>query len=563
MIKKLPDEVIRKIAAGEVIESPASVVRELVENAIDAGAKNIRIVAEESGKRMILVEDDGIGMSKDEIPAAVERFTTSKISSEEDLDAISTLGFRGEALHSIATVSKLTIKSGTEENTENSWEVIFNETIPETVRPAPYRKGTTVIVRDLFYNFPVRRKFLSGDLYEGRRIIEVVTTYALWNYDIGFELVINGNEVYNLQPATSYDERIEDIYGEDFIDETIEIHSKFGESLEITGRITRPEKMKIRPVIQLTLVNGRSVKSDQIRAAIYKALMEVKNYPEYIIFVKVDPHLIDFNIHPQKKDVRFSKSLRIFERFYRSIREVLETTKTSYLSVQPSSGPFLKLTQEKVPITREETKNARQLELGEMTFQAQQEESEGEEQIIPSAVWQAHNSYIIAEVKTGIIIIDQHAAHERVIYEQLLSRKVGTQSLLFPVTVHLTPQEMQVFNEYKEILENFGFRIRKFSQTTVVIEGIPNIFSAITKDEFKEILGELEVKKSLPDRFQYSVKTIACKAAIKAGDPLTNEEMLSLINQLFHCKNPYFCPHGRPTIIKIGLDELERKFGRH
>ncbi len=562
MIKKLPDEVIRKIAAGEVIESPASVVRELVENAIDAGAKNIRIIAEESGKRLILVEDDGVGMSREEILLAVERFTTSKISSEEDLEAISTLGFRGEALHSIATVSKLIIRSGTEEESENSWEVTFNQATPESIKPAPYRKGTTVIVRDLFYNFPVRRKFLSGDLYEGRRIIEVVTTYALWNYSIGFELIINGNEVYNLRPVASYNERIKDIYGEDFIEETLEIKSKFGESLEITGRITRPEKMKVRPVIQLILVNGRSVKSDQIRAAIYKALMEVKNYPEYIIFVKVDPRLIDFNIHPQKKDVRFSKSLRIFERFYRSIREVLETTKSSYLPVHSTSQTILKLTQERVPVSNEETRNARQLELGEMNIQTQPEESE-EEGIIPVAVWQAHNSYIIAEVKTGIIIIDQHAAHERVIYEQLLSRKVGTQNLLFPVTVHLTPQEMQIFNEYKEILENFGFKIRKFSQTTVVIEGIPNIFSAITKDEFKEILGELETRKSLPDRFQYSVKTIACKAAIKAGEPLTNEEMLSLINQLFHCKNPYFCPHGRPTIIKIGLDELERKFGRH
>lgn len=562
MIKKLPDEVIRKIAAGEVIESPASVVRELVENAIDAGARNIRIVAEESGKRMILVEDDGIGMSKDEILLAVERFTTSKISSEDDLSAISTLGFRGEALHSIATVSKLTIRSGTEEGRGNNWEVMFNQTTPESIKPAPYKKGTTVIVKDLFYNFPVRRKFLGGDLYEGRRIIEAVTTYALWNYNVGFELVINGSEVYNLQPVASYNERIRDIYGEDFIEETLEINSRFGDSLEIIGRITRPEKMKVRPVIQLTLVNGRSVKSDQIKAAIYKALMEVKNYPEYIIFVKVDPHLIDFNIHPQKKDVRFSKSIRIFERFYKSIRETLETTKSTYLNVQPSSQSFLKLTQEKAPSVREESRNARQLELGEMNIQAQPEQNE-EDQIVPIAVWQAHNSYIIAEVKTGIIIIDQHAAHERVIYEQLLSRKVGTQSLLFPVTVHLTPQEMQIFNEYKEILENFGFKIRKFSQTTVVIEGIPNIFSAITMDEFKEILGELELKKTLPDRFQYSVKTIACKAAVKAGEPLSNEEMISLINQLFHCKNPYFCPHGRPTIIKIGLDELERKFGRH
>ena len=560
MIKKLPEEVIKKIAAGEVIENPSSVVRELVENAIDAGSQNIRIVAEEGGKRLIIVEDDGIGMTKDQIPLAVERFTTSKISSEEDLSHLSTLGFRGEALHSIATVSRLTIRSGTSDQMENSWEVVFEGTVPKEVKPAPYREGTTVIVKDLFYNFPVRRKFLGGDLYEGRRIIEVVTTYALWNPGIGFELIINGNEVYNLRPVENYEERIRDIYGEDFIEETVEINSKFGSTLEIWGRITRPEKMKVRPVIQLILVNGRSVKSDQIRSAIYKALMEVKNNPEFVIFIKVDPQYVDFNIHPQKKDVKFTKSLRIFERVYRSVRETLEITKSSYLTV-PASGstPILRVTHAPLYRPAQESKNARQLELGEMNLT----ESPETEQMVPQAVWQAHNSYIVAEVKSGIIIIDQHAAHERVIYEQLMEKKVGTQSLLFPVTIHLTPQEMQIYDEYRDILESFGFKIRKFSQTTVVIEGVPNVFSSITKDEFREILNELEVKKSLPDRFQYSLKTIACKAAVKAGETLSTEEMMSLINQLFHCKNPYFCPHGRPTIIKLSLEELERKFGRH
>ncbi len=557
MIKKLPDEVVKKIAAGEVIDSPAAVVRELVENAIDAQAKNIRIVVEESGKRLIVVEDDGTGIPGDEIPVAVERFTTSKISAEEDLSKIQTLGFRGEALHSIATVSKLTIRSGTEG--DSSWEVVFEDTKPKMVKPAPFRKGTTVIVRDLFYNFPVRRKFLGGDLYEGRRIIEVVTTYALWNHDIGFELVVNGNEVLNLRPAESKTERIKDIYGEEFLEETVEINSNTVSSFEIEGRISRPEKMKLRPVTQIILVNGRRVKSDQIRSAIYKALMEVKNYPEFILFVRVDPRYIDFNVHPQKKEVRFSKSLRIFERVYRSVRETLDVTKESYLKVPAAEGPHLRLVNEKVPIYKPEEVpvSARQLELGEMQPLSEQEN------YTPRAVWQAHNSYIIAEVKTGIILIDQHAAHERVIYEQLLERKVGTQNLLFPVTIHLTPQEMQIYNEYRDILQTFGFRIRKFSQTTIVIEGVPNIFSTITKDEFREILSELESKKSLPDRFQYSVKTIACKAAVKAGEPLSNDEMLALINQLFHCKNPYFCPHGRPTIIKLSLEELERKFGRH
>lgn len=560
MIRKLPEEVIKKIAAGEVIENPSSVVRELVENAIDAGARNIKIVAEEGGKRLIVVEDDGIGMTRDQIPLAVERFTTSKISSEEDLSHISTLGFRGEALHSIATVSKLTIRSGTSDNLESSWEVVFEGTVPKEIKPAPYRKGTTVIVRDLFFNFPVRRKFLGGDLYEGRRIIETVTTYALWNPEISFELFINGNEVYNLMPVGSYDERIRNIYGEDFIEETVEIKSRFGNSLEIWGRITRPEKMKVRPVIQLIIVNGRNVKSDQVRSAIYKALMEVKNNPEFVLFIKVDPQYIDFNIHPQKKDVRFTKSLRIFEKVYRSIRETLEITKESYLSVPVSgSTPILKITHAPVYHPAREKKNARQLELGEMNLS----ESQENEHLIPQAVWQAHNSYIIAEVKSGIVIIDQHAAHERVIYEQLIEKKVGTQNLLFPVTVHLTPQEMQIYDEYRDILDTFGFKIRKFSQTTIVIEGVPNVFSSITKDEFREILSELEVKRSFPDRFQYSLKTIACKAAIKAGEPLSTEEMMSLINQLFHCKNPYFCPHGRPTIIKLGLEELERKFGRH
>ena len=561
-IKQLPDEVISRIAAGEVVENPASVLRELLENSIDAGATRIDIVVEEGGKKLIKVQDDGQGMNAREIELAVKRFTTSKISSVDDLESIGTLGFRGEALYAIGSVSRLTIRSKSADE-DTGYEGYFEEAELVELKPAPIAAGTTVTVRDLFFNFPVRRKFLGADYAESRRIIEVVTDYALAHPKISFSLRIDAKDIMNLGPAQSPIERIRQIYGDDFIEETIELTAKFGERLMIYGILSRPDRVKKSPLTQMLFVNGRRIKDNRLRAAIYQAYEQEKMHPQYILFVEVDPRFVDFNIHPQKKEVKFHRTLRMYEKLMKSVRETLNRSRTIYSHL--GEMPTMRVVEAPSP-PAEET-GGRQMEIGEMqpTLRPQEkrEEIRDESTYIPEKIWQIHDSYIIAQVRSGFIIVDQHAAHERILYEKLRKRKYNTQNFLFPIVLNLTPKEFAVFQDISGILEGYGFRIKILSGRTVVIEGAPDIFKNPTKEIFLEIIDELHEVKSLPDRHLELLKTLACKAAIKAGDKLSGEEMNALLDQLFSCENPFFCPHGRPTVIKISLDELERKFARN
>ena len=561
-IKQLPDEVVSRIAAGEVVENPASVLRELLENSIDAGATRIDIVVEEGGKKLIKVQDDGQGMNAREIELAVKRFTTSKISSVDDLESIGTLGFRGEALYAIGSVSRLTIRSKSADE-DTGYEGYFEEAELVELKPAPIAAGTTVTVRDLFFNFPVRRKFLGADYAESRRIIEVVTDYALAHPKISFSLRIDAKDIMNLGPAQSPIERIRQIYGDDFIEETIELTAKFGERLMIYGILSRPDRVKKSPLTQMLFVNGRRIKDNRLRAAIYQAYEQGKMHPQYILFVEVDPRFVDFNIHPQKKEVKFHRTLRMYEKLMKSVRETLNRSRTIYSHL--GEMPTMRVVEAPSP-PAEET-GGRQMEIGEMqpTLRPQEkrEEIRDESTYIPEKIWQIHDSYIIAQVRSGFIIVDQHAAHERILYEKLRKRKYNTQNFLFPIVLNLTPKEFAVFQDISGILEGYGFRIKILSGRTVVIEGAPDIFKNPTKEIFLEIIDELHEVKSLPDRHLELLKTLACKAAIKAGDKLSGEEMNALLDQLVSCENPFFCPHGRPTVIKISLDELERKFARN
>ena len=561
-IKQLPEEVISRIAAGEVVENPASVLRELLENSIDAGATRIDITVEEGGKKLIKVVDDGHGMNDREIELAVRRFTTSKISSVDDLESIGTLGFRGEALYAIGSVSRLTIRSKRADE-DIGYEGYFEEAELVELKPAPIGAGTTVTVRDLFYNFPVRRKFLGSDYAEARRIIEVVTDYALAHPGISFSLRIDGKDIMNLGQASSPIERIEQIYGQDFIEETITLTSKFGEKLTIHGVISRPDRVKKSPLTQLLFVNGRRIRDNRLRAAIYGAYEQEKMHPQYILFIEVDPRFVDFNIHPQKKEVKFHRTLRMYEKLMKSVRETLNRSRTTYSHL--GEMPTMRIVE--TPITHVGETGGRQMEIGEMQprLQAEErrEEIRDESTYIPEKIWQIHDSYIIAQVRSGFIIVDQHAAHERILYEKLRKRKYNTQNFLFPIVLNLTPKEFAVFQDISGILEGYGFRIKILSGRTAVVEGAPDIFKNPTKEIFLEIIDELQDVKSLPDRHLELLKTLACKAAIKAGDKLSGEEMNALLDQLFSCENPFFCPHGRPTVIKISLEELERKFARN
>ncbi len=564
-IHRLPEAVVARIAAGEVVENPASVVRELVENALDAGATEIRIWIEEGGKRRIRVQDNGAGMTPEEIPLAVQRFTTSKVASPEDLERVDTLGFRGEALYAIASVARLAIASRTP-GQETGWRVVFDKTRPVRQEPAPHPPGTTVEVQDLFYDFPARRNFLSPDYVETRRIIELVGFYALAHPQVAFELTVDGQVVYQLQPADRA-ERIRQIFGEEWLKTALEVNRTYPSGVEVYGFVARPDHLKSRPLVQVLLVNGRRIQDDRLRAAVYRAYDTAAQYPEFVLYLTVPPEAVDFNIHPAKQQARFARRIRIFEKILKAVAEALRQ------EIQETLRPQLRLVSYTPPPPR-----SRPLELGEGSLFHQPPPADTSRESSASSgapvaratpptvaavpLFQVDNTYIVARVESGLVIVDQHVAHERVLYEKLKNREVNVRLLLFPIVLDLTPAQRRWVEENLEALQRAGFALDLLSGNSVSLRGIPDILEEITKESFLAILEEVQQQKRLPDVTLGLLKTLACKAAIKAGDPLSPEEMQELLEQLFATENPYFCPHGRPILIVLSREELERRFGR-
>jgi len=555
-IKKLDPDVIKRIAAGEVIEEPASVLRELIENAIDAGSTELKIRIVNGGQSLIAVTDNGHGMEKDEIPIAVQRHTTSKIERPEDLEAISTLGFRGEALYAIASVSKLLISSRTADS-DVGWEGRFEGGRLLELKPVAHPIGTTVEVADLFFNLPVRRKFMGTPFRSTRRSLERVTEYALAHPELDFTVYSDDTQVLQVKRTDDLKERIVDIYGQDFLDDMVYFEQEF-KGLRIRGFVSKPDRLKSSGMLQMVFVNGRRVRENEIRAAVYRAY-EAARYPYFLIFIDIEPELVDFNIHPQKLEVKFHRKVRIFEKVFTSVRSAIEKAREKPLLRMKSDGTAWKPQTPTLRREKQEQLDSQQLQLGERGSQKQQKPLS---KPTTTQIFQVHNLYIIAEIPSGILIIDQHAAHERIIYERLKKRRNQTLHLMFPLMVTLDPGEAKAFEAYKETLEHFGFKFREMSGRTVVIEGVPDVYPNFNRNDFHELLASLELKRSLPERINEVLATIACKAAIKAGKNMSQEEMLALIDQLFSCETPYFCPHGRPTMLRFTLEELEKRFGR-
>ncbi len=570
MIKPLPIDVVRKIAAGEVVETPASALRELVENSIDAKAKNIEIQIRGTGLELLRVKDDGEGMDKDDLALATKRYTTSKIESLEDLSREFTLGFRGEALYSISQVSRLEIVSG---NGMEAWRVEYSGEDVLNMEPYSLFKGTIVTVKDLFYNYPVRREFTEHSLKKVKRqLTEVLTDFLVAYPGVGFKVKWDDKKE-DVFPARDIEiERLMRIFGENFVREMKDFLVE-EDDIRVYGFFKRPQYLSMRKKgIQYVFVNKRRVKLDFVRIAIRSAFAQENIIPEFIVFMDLPPYFIDFNIHPQKKEVKIFNEKKLFSLIYHATRKALMEERMVLSEITEDNDD--KESDLKFPeaqsITHSVLKDSetmkeevRQLEFGESVPQEGKKEArEQTPYYVPERLFQIHNSYIIAEVESGIIIVDQHAAHERIIYERLKKKQAGTNRLLFPVAVDLSRDEMNVFTEYKAILESMGFEFRSLGKNTVVIDGIPAVFDSIDKDIFRGILEDLESDLNLPDKHQYTLKTIACKAAIKAGQKLSKEEMARLLDELFACDVPFFCPHGRPLIYKISLLELEKKFGR-
>ncbi len=557
MIKRLPEEVIKKISAGEVIENPASCVRELIENSIDAGADSIVIKIEGGGTDSIEITDNGTGLQRDEIPVAVEHFTTSKINSFEDLKKLNTLGFRGEALYAISQVSLLTIRSSVDERVENGWECEFEAGVQKVCRPAPQKKGTTVIVRDLFFNIPVRRKFLLSKREEGKRVLSEIISYALWHHDIEFVFYEDGVKKLDLTKG-DFAQRVLAIFGNDFVENALLVRYD-DNNLNLVGFIEKPDKVANKVSEQIILVNGRRVRYDQIRKVIYRAYDIPQGNPYFVIKFNINPEYVDFNIHPQKREIKVAPYLKLSERVFSIIsKRIADYRKDLSQSISDVYLPSLKLLK-----NVEESQATRQLEFGEILRSVGEKPGDSvEEKLKTPGLWQAHNSYIFVQTASGVMIIDQHAAHERILYDKLKKRNFVPQLLMFPILVELSVREQEIFRDYSELFNSFGFEYRVLSDNSLVIDKVPSIFKRVTRDDIKELIDSLGEHPGLPDQLDIFIKTIACKSAIKFGDPLSRDEMAVLVDELFTTEAPFHCPHGRPTIYFISLEELASKFAR-
>ncbi len=529
-VRLLPEEVVRRIAAGEVILRPASVVKELIENSIDAGAGRIKVEIKAGGKNFIRVSDDGWGMSRDDARLAVARYATSKLAAVDDLAKISTYGFRGEALAAIAAVSRMSIETNTDENGPGTRiEVEGGEIkeIAETVRA----RGTTVTVRMLFFNLPVRRGFLKSEGYESRLVIEVFRNYALAFPEIGFELISDDRPVLKLLPSDSLRERLKYLFEKKTVEGMVEFKVD-NPLLTLHGFFDEPGQVKGYAEVQAVFFNRRPVRSQVVNRAVYEGygLLPGSSNPNFVVFLTTDPCRLDVNIHPTKQEVRFADERYLFDFVAEAVRKGLGRGGVSFAGAETGVSQAM--------LAMPETG--------------------------PGDFWQLHNSYILAEVASGYVIIDQHAAHERILFEQLLTeqKKAKPQGLLFPFTLELNAPEFEAYESICDKLARMGMETKSFSGRTVVIETVPS-GSFLGRDELREFFAELpRISSERANIFQELAKLIACKGAVKAGQRLSREEMGALVNRLFACQEPYFCPHGRPVIIKITLAELERRFGR-
>ncbi len=574
-IRILSESVANMIAAGEVVEAPFSIVKELVENALDAGATEIAVDIKGGGSDLVRVSDNASGMNRDDALAAFDRFATSKLSTANDLEGISTLGFRGEALPSMASVSRMrlvTCEDGDVEGTEVS--LVGGEV--RNVRPAGRGRGTTVEVSSLFYNTPARRKFLKSDSVEVRRIMELLTEYAVLHPSIRLDVAIDGKLALGLMAVDTLAERVAGVLGSRVAAEMLPV-SHTEESGSVEGLVGRPTIARVRGAQQVVAINGRPVKSRLIGAAVrsgYAELLPHNRHPVIFLMLTVNGSLVDVNVHPTKREVRFSDSRRIFGLVEAAVRSALmshDTAPTLSTYEVRTAGRSEAGTQSATAVATSELQFPTMVRENEPPAVSEEElrtETGGDEQ--HTKFWQLHQSYVFIQTREGVLIVDQHAAHERVLYEKARVALSGaaeagpSQQLLFPVAVELSPGEWESFDDVRPLLDKLGFTIGSMSGRTVLLEAVPAAFPKWPNDKIlHDILTELPSgRPDVRDLIESIATTVACKAAIKAGDRLTEEEMRALIDQLFATELPYSCPHGRPTFMRMTSEELNKRFGR-
>jgi DNA mismatch repair protein MutL len=560
----LPDAVANQIAAGEVVERPASVVKELIENALDAGARHVRISVENGGKTLIEVADDGSGMTRDEAILALDRHATSKIHAVSDLVGIATFGFRGEALPAIASVARFTLCSATRDG--EGAEVSVSGGRLDQVREMPRQCGTTVTARALFFNTPARRKFLRSASSESRAIWDTTSTLALSHPEIGFELLLDGRSRLVVPDGQSPDERLAAVWGADVVRTLVPVGFAVG-GVQVTGFAQRPADAQPTGRRAQLFVNGRPFRdSFLVRAAEagYRSAIHPGDRPSLFLNVQVDPGEVDVNVHPAKLEVRFRDRFAVERAVEEAIRNAL-----GRLDAAATIGEVPLAVPRPVWSTPLPEMPADLFAPLVETSESLDDPAAASRQTVGPALLQLADTYLCYESLDGLVIVDQHSAHERIIYEQVMRQLRGeglpAQRLLLPITIELTDEELDVVAAHGEELRQIGYEVEPFGGRTVAMHGVPNPHPRFDAAAcFREMVADLARGRfgGWANRLERFAATFACRAAVKAGQTLDERSMRELLARLFACELPPHDVHGRSTIVQLPREELERRFGR-
>lgn len=615
-INILPKEIYQLIAAGEVVERPSSIVKEMIENSVDAGAKNITVEIKNGGSTYIRITDNGCGIEKGEIKKVFVSHATSKISDKEDLNSIFTLGFRGEAMASISAVAKVELLTKSEnESIGTRYEISGGEEISFDDAGCP--KGTTIVVRDIFYNTPARMKFLKKDVTEGNAVAGIVDRMAISHPEISFRFIRDGKQTLITSGNGELVSAIYSVFGKEVCDSLIPVDYSY-ENMKLTGFVSKPASSRKSRAMQFFFINGRLIKSQTAMAALeqaYKNSIMVGRFPMCVLNIELNPSLVDVNVHPAKIEVRFANEKPIFDLIYYGVKTAVEADRSvkkaeltpkieqvydipqkTYSSkidffkkkdnspvqqafrLEPKrefrqvSSPTLDFTNHgdresevvKIPViqSKEPDEFLKKNEQGnEQTATVDEEKN-----ISFRLVGEAFDTYIIAEIDKELYFIDKHAAHERMNYERLKAQStVETQMLLSPAAVSLSKDEFDAVTENGDLLLKCGFETEPFGESAVIVRAVPSLVGdSDINDLITEIAQKLLEHKTdiTPDKIDWIYHSASCRGAVKAGDKTTPQEQELFIKKLFSMPNIRFCPHGRPVFIKISKYDIEKQFGR-
>jgi DNA mismatch repair protein MutL len=575
-IQALSAETVNRIAAGEVIERPAAALKELLENALDAGADQVEVEIAGGGVSLLRLSDNGIGIPREELQEALSRHSTSKIRALDDIEGVSSFGFRGEALASMASVSDLSLTSRTEEE-ESAWSIRSFHGKLEEPRPQARETGCTVVMKDLFAQIPVRKKFLKSENSEKRAILQIFQQYVLAHPEIAFRFLEDGKEKLQYPECRTIRERAEAVLGREALRHMVDLEGE-DESYRLTGLCSLPLSSRGNRSQQYVFLGRRPIRDDSLRHAISQAYRDVLppgRFPSCVLFLELPGEEVDVNVHPSKREVRFRNPSRLHSLFTRALKQAIGSG--GDLASRLREKESLLLGPERLPGGRKQSalsfpghshsgyqapaRPTPPMDLRETGDSAPERSEE-------RSFWHLQNTFILTRIGGGLVIIDQHNAHERVLFDQALANLSGLapkqQELLFPHKLELSPPEMEAWREGSEFFQEIGYRMSEFGPSTLLVEAIPETVSRWDEGSaIRDILHDIsEETGDLGKKRETALATYSCKNAIKAGEAMRDEEMDILVTRLFQTTQPYTCPHGRPIIIRIGREELEKRFHR-